>query len=1222
MRRTSLFVETSVVISVLILAWGATAGAEVLSAMSGATRPMDAQLTSQGPEGAFSLAPDLLKVAVEQTVYIPSAAHLSGAVGTNWRTDLELHNPGPASVTATVALLERDEDNSSPQTVQVSLGAGQSRRYDDVLMQLFGFSGAAALRVTPVGDALLVSSRTYNDQPGGTYGQFVPAFTENEAFSYEDTATLIQLAQSQSATEGFRTNIGLLNLSPSSQLIKVRLFASDGLELGTTTDYLQPFELRQINQAYQQVTTESIADGFALVSTYSAGGSDRFLAYASVVDNRTGDPVFLPAQRNPAAGSLVVPAAAHVAGAAGTDWRTDLELYNPGTTQCEFVVELLARDQNNASPPSRSFQLGPGMASRYPDVLASEFGFTGAAALKVTPSGCTLQINSRTFNNTSSGTYGQLVPGRPVVTAVPPGMSVRLTGLSESGAAGGNFRSNLGFVNVTSEPMQLGIELYDASGALLGTVPTHLTSLKPLEFRQIDRVFRSVTTDAVDGGYAVLSTVTPGGAFFAFASVVDNRTGDPVFMSEQRLEQSLEMSKQFEETAYFMRDLEMLSVETGWAVGEAHWDRHARTYVTTLLKTNDAGATWSEQATGETVGLNAIDFVGMDKAWAVGESGVVLYSADGGDTWSPRSIPTTDDLRAVSFVDADTGWATAVRPVHWDYVGYENNWVATLWHTTDAGRTWGTQPLPAGASILHGLQFVDDDRGWAVGARYIGDDTRPEHRMVIYHTSNGGQTWVEQYAPDISVSLTDVDFVDAQNGWAVGFVTNSGESPGATFRTSDGGASWEKFEPGAFSDLLWDVEVLDRDRVYIVGANYLAAWGPPVFRTLDGGETWEKVIQDRHDSEGLYGLALIGEQAIAVGDHDYVATSSDAWGEYGWPHGGDLFDQKYISTHYKLEDVFFVDQDNGWAVGRKTYAPYLWGQVILHTSDGGASWAEQFENPPRMDSLFSVFRLDAVTFVDHQNGWATGRSETFYDDGWESRGAILHTSDGGLSWRDQGQELSDGRSPEFFDVQFLDAEHGWALEIGHYDEAAQQQMLFLAKTDDGGDHWTWAPTGIDGRLAIGFGIVQGELHFIDADNGWAVGGLGELIHTSDGGRTWQKQGHDATYRHMMQVSFVNAATGWIAAEGGFLSTNDGGLSWTSRDLGVSGDLHDLAFPTAAAGWAVGDRGTILRTTDGGAIWSLVDSGTGLSLLGLHCLHSELCWAVGSSGEILRIGRPR
>ena len=439
--------------------------------------------------------------------------------------------------------------------------------------------------------------------------------------------------------------------------------------------------------------------------------------------------------------AVYIPSAAHLSGAVGTNWRTDLELYNPGVTQCDFSIELLARDRNNASPASTSFQLGPGLAARYPDVLASVFSFTGSAALRVTPSSCILQVSSRTFNNTPSGTYGQLVPGRPVVTAVPADVPVRLIQLSESGTSGSGFRTNIGFVNATSNSMRLTIDLYDASGTLLGTVPSHLTTLRPLEYRQVDRVFRSVTSTAISDGYAVLSTDTPDGAFFAFASVVDNRTGDPIFMSELQPVNALTVTKQFEETTYFLRDVEMLSSTTGWAVGESHWDRQAKRYVTTLLKTTDGGTTWSEKTTGETGGLNAIDFHGGNTAWAVGGLGDVIHTADGGQTWEKQDHDASySHMMQVSFIDERTGWIAA-----------EGGFLST----NDGGRNWTIRELGVGGD-LHDLAFPSAAVGWAVGD--YGN---------ILHTSDGGATW-SAVDSGTRLSLLGLHCVRADLCWAVG----------------------------------------------------------------------------------------------------------------------------------------------------------------------------------------------------------------------------------------------------------------------------------------------------------------------------------------------------------------------------------------------------------------------------------------------------------------------
>lgn len=47
---------------------------------------------------------------------------------------------------------------------------------------------------------------------------------------------------------------------------------------------------------------------------------------------------------------------------------------------------------------------------------------------------------------------------------------------------------------------------------------------------QLNRVFDRWTDEVVPDGFAVLSTPTPTCAFHAYASVVDNRTHDPILV--------------------------------------------------------------------------------------------------------------------------------------------------------------------------------------------------------------------------------------------------------------------------------------------------------------------------------------------------------------------------------------------------------------------------------------------------------------------------------------------------------------------------------------------------------------------------------------------------------------------------------------------------------------------------------------------------------------------
>ena len=247
----------------------------------------------------------------------------------------------------------------------------------------------------------------------------------------------------------------------------------------------------------------------------------------------------------PSTGPIYVPATAHASGVNVASWRTDLEVHNPGSTAVTFDVTLLRQNADNGgSPTTKSFSLGPQQSVRYADALASLFGFTGAAALRLSSSPGPILVNSRTYNLIGPNTvnlpvgasFGQFVPGLPEAEAIGYGEEGRLIQLShrDSSALTG-FRTNIGFVNTTGSPIDLKVDLYTADGTFLGTVQDAATHLPPRGFAQVNGVFGKLTSQLEDG-YAVVRTSTPGGRFFAFATVIDNHlTGDPIFVPAQRV---------------------------------------------------------------------------------------------------------------------------------------------------------------------------------------------------------------------------------------------------------------------------------------------------------------------------------------------------------------------------------------------------------------------------------------------------------------------------------------------------------------------------------------------------------------------------------------------------------------------------------------------------------------------------------------------------------------
>lgn len=230
---------------------------------------------------------------MSQEYYIPAAAHAPGVGGTQWRTDLELRAAGSAAGSCRVDLLVSDQDNSDPQSHEVSLDGGTAARSEDLLGSVFGFTGTGALRVVVTAGAMQIQSRTYNDDPEGTYGQLIPAFADADAVEAGERVALIQLT----GTDRYRTNVGFLNVTSAPLTVEVELFRADGTLLGPVSRDLDPYAHHQANGVFDEVHAGAVDDGFALVRTLTAGG--RFFAYASVVDNDSGDAIFIPPQPDP-----------------------------------------------------------------------------------------------------------------------------------------------------------------------------------------------------------------------------------------------------------------------------------------------------------------------------------------------------------------------------------------------------------------------------------------------------------------------------------------------------------------------------------------------------------------------------------------------------------------------------------------------------------------------------------------------------------------------------------------------------------------------------------------------------------------------------------------------------------------------------------------------------------------------------------------------------------
>ena len=224
-----------------------------------------------------------------------------------------------------------------------------------------------------------------------------------------------------------------------------------------------------------------------------------------------------------------IPAAARAAGAQGSFFKTDVDIQNGDSDTVHYKFLWLPRDTDNSSPAaSAEYSLGAGMATRYEDVLAEVFGVgdgtNAVGALAIIADSSDIKLFSRTYNVSTAGTFGQAIPGFAAEDLIMEGERRRILFFTENGA----YRSNIGILNGTGAPMTITWARYLADGTM---VEQASADLPPWGNVQLNRVFAGEAP--VEAAYIDVWTDTPGAAFIAYGSVLDNQTSDPTTVLPQ-----------------------------------------------------------------------------------------------------------------------------------------------------------------------------------------------------------------------------------------------------------------------------------------------------------------------------------------------------------------------------------------------------------------------------------------------------------------------------------------------------------------------------------------------------------------------------------------------------------------------------------------------------------------------------------------------------------------
>jgi photosystem II stability/assembly factor-like uncharacterized protein len=294
----------------------------------------------------------------------------------------------------------------------------------------------------------------------------------------------------------------------------------------------------------------------------------------------------------------------------------------------------------------------------------------------------------------------------------------------------------------------------------------------------------------------------------------------------------------------------------------------------------------------------------------------------------------------------------------------------------------------------------------------------------------------------------------------------------------------------------------------------------------------------------LFFVGKFGDRYFAAGQMGHILFSDD---------GGTTWTQAEVPVRSTLLDVFFINDQLGWAVGHEG--------VILHSTDGGKTWVKQYdgirygqeglayytrlaeEDPENEIYPFMIGEMEfaisqgadkplfRVFFHDENYGHAVG-----------AYGMALVTRDGGKHWVHNLETYDNDNFNHVFDFAplpdpgrfFLIGEAG-LLMIGNTNVEIAQRVASVP----------WEGSFFTGAAA--------------ADGAIIVGGLrGRMFRTSDEGESWVAVEKPPTSALVASTRLADGRLVFAGVAGEILVSADDGLSFSKSPVSISGEsIFDL-----------------------------------------------------------------
>ena len=306
-----------------------------------------------------------------------------------------------------------------------------------------------------------------------------------------------------------------------------------------------------------------------------------------------------------------------------------------------------------------------------------------------------------------------------------------------------------------------------------------------------------------------------------------------------------------------------------------------------------------------------------------------------------------------------------------------------------------------------------------------------------------------------------------------------------------------------------------------------------------------------YDDAALHAVQFVDDsEGWAVGDDGVIWHTIDA---------GKAWERVSSGVRASLRSVCFVNPYFGWIAGREELPDGGSNGVLLCTQDGGVTWRRVLVN--------ALPGLNAVRFADDKTGYLAGDGSDHYPSGlfvttdgghsWlpvpgpraASWLAADCTADGDAALAGAWNRLGTVRNGKAHavDMDSLGGRNLCGVRLHGKAGVAVGQGGLVLTTDAAGSSWNFAELGLPKNVPYDwdFHAVAGA-----GKQFWVVGRPGSaVLHSADDGAHWDVQPTGQPLP-LDGVFFSNEQRGWAVGElGSILATTDGGKTWKMQRRG-------------------------------------------------------------------------